>query len=117
MTKLLKFTGYSDDTFGEERIEDYDNCASGEPIVFRVAAGTASMLVWGQYAPNEARGGCGWVVGVSNEEGADGDETPLPPWPMTLIQGDCPYSPTLQIEAPDGVTIMRVFPPIEGPDQ
>ena len=36
---ILRFEGYSDDTFGEiaHTKDDYDNCASGAPIEYLVA--------------------------------------------------------------------------------
>lgn len=63
--KELKFGRYSDDTSGEvtPRGDDYDNCASGRPIRWRVWSPKEDAgVVVGQHCPN----GCdGWLVGVS----------------------------------------------------
>lgn len=96
----LHFSGYSDDTFGCDLI-DYDNSASGRPIVFRVSAGDDSFFVWGQFCPGPA---AGWLVGVAPVE-EDFDGKSLPAWPMQLRASDRPYSPELVIEAPAGVTV------------
>ena len=97
----LRFEGFSDDTFGEyaHTNDDYDNCASGKPIVWLVQAGSEKLLVSGQYAPGSATG---WLIGVAPH---DDDDNPLPQWPMRLERGDRPYSPALVIEAPEGVTL------------
>jgi hypothetical protein len=89
--------GSSDDTFGVYGggiNADYDNCASGEPIAFRITGGGESLVVVGQYAP----GPCGgWLVGVA----PDGeDDTPIPEWPMRFTRSERPYSPALVIEVP-----------------
>ena len=77
--KELRFTGYSDDTFGwEPGGDDYDNCASGDHIVWRVAAGDDSLLVWGQYAPHDLGGG--WLVGISPDDDGLGEGKPIR-WP------------------------------------
>jgi hypothetical protein len=54
--KTLRFEGYSDDTFGEYAVtrDDYDNCASGEPVEFLITAPSlpeAGMVVTGQHCP------------------------------------------------------------------
>lgn len=61
-----EFSGYSDDTFGEYHFfrDDYDNCASGRPIRYRLYSESqrAGLVIWGQYCPD----GCdGWLVGVA----------------------------------------------------
>lgn len=109
MAKTLTFSGYSDDTFGCREL-DHDNCANGKPIVFRVAAnnGEESILVWGQFAPQDTPA-AGWVVGVVNDDGGL-EEKPIPAWPMSLRAGDTPYSPTLVITAPDDATVTLAYP-------
>lgn len=106
--KTLKFGGSSDDTFGEitPRGDDYDNCASGEPIEWLVESKSTGerLIVVGQYAPGAATG---WLVGVAPIDPDDSDEQ-VPTWPMRLCRPDRdgrPYSPTLEIDAPDDVTI------------
>ncbi|MGE5523426.1 MAG: hypothetical protein ACM3SS_06915 [Rhodospirillaceae bacterium] len=99
----LRFEGCSDDTFGEVAHfrDDFDNCASGEPVEYLVTAPDGdSLLVVGQYCPG---GATGWLIGVAHAD--DDDEKPLPAWPMRVDRGDRPYSPALIIEAPEGVTL------------
>lgn len=95
--KTLMFVGYSDDTFGEYGVtmDDCDNCGSLEPIQCLISAGEDKLLVVGQYSKTHLDG-C-WVIGVSMErEGAK-----LPDWSMRFKNGDCPYSPLLEIDVPD----------------
>lgn len=104
MSKTLRFEGYSDDTFGEYALtnDDYENAASGNPIVFLVEAGGESMVVFGQYCPQFCGG---WMIGVSHSGGTDADERHMPDWPMRIEHAERTYSPALIIEAPDDVTI------------
>lgn len=103
----LRFHGNSDDTFGEygRRSIDHDNCASGDPIRFLVKSGKDSLIVSGQYGVGP---GATWTVGVEQVD----DERPLPPWPIRLraCRGcdECGYSPTLEIDAPDGASVTLV---------
>lgn len=112
MAEPLIFQGSSDDTFGcvGGRGDDHDNCANGKPIVWMITDTTGAMLVWGQYSPKEAAIGSGWVIGVGTVANEEGDELPLPAWPMVLAQGDCPYSPTLTIEAPETAVLSLHYP-------
>ena len=100
---VLHFEGYSDDTFGEYNAidDDVDNCASGDPITFRVSACGEAILIQGQYCPGEAGG---WMIGVACDGKANGGEGPMPPWPMSLEQSGRPYSPRLVIEIPAPVS-------------
>ena len=103
---LLRFEGHSDDTFGEYYSfnDDYDNCASGEPIVFKVASPDGeSLLVIGQYCPGKATG---WMIGVARVD--EDDDKPIPNWPMYFELGERPYSPRLVIRAPDGCAMVHV---------
>lgn len=102
----LRFEGHSDDTFGEVAHfkDDYDNCASGDPITYlvKLPAERGGVLVTGQYC----RPGfdvC-WQISVASYDPLH-DDLPLPDWPMRIERGDRHYSPALVIEAPDGVTI------------
>lgn len=100
----LRFEGASDDTFGEtlQFCDDHDNCASGRPIAYRVTAPDGqALVVVGQYAPSPCGG---WLVGVSTWD-PESRDVPLPDWPMHLMRGRVPYSPTLLIDVPDGTTI------------
>mgnify|MGYP000918093901 CR=1 FL=1 len=106
--KTLRFEGYSDDTFGEYAItnEDYDNCANGKPIVFRVRAEGRSLLVIGHYAPEPIPTGAGWIVGVSPDES---DDEVIPSWPMRIAPGvTTRYSPALYIDVPDDFAIEHI---------
>ena len=101
--KTLTFYGCSDDTFGEYTTfkDDFDNCASGRPIEWLVDAPGGAVLVTGQYGETNA---C-WSIKVTPY---GGHELELPDWPMTIRKGsedECSYSPTLEIQAPDEVTI------------
>ena len=99
-TKTYRFEGYSDDTFGEYAVtlDDYDNCASGEPIKFELAHDGAALIIVGQYCPESCGG---WLIGV-----ACFDEDNVPDWPVWLsTKGECPYSPALYIKAPDGAVL------------
>ena len=104
--QVLKFEGASDDTFGYDFPgyggDDWDNCASGKPIEFLVQAPNGdALVVVGQYG----HGACdGWMVGIARPDVED-DDTPIPAWPMHFEQSERPYSPTLVIEAPDGVVV------------
>lgn len=98
--KTLKFEGYSDDTFGCDEA-DYDNCASGQPIVFNVVSGGAGVVVSGQYAPVHCGG---WLVGVSTYDPTH-DDVSLPPWPMRIEPGSSTYTPALIIEVPDDAEV------------
>ena len=75
--KLLRFEGYSDDTFactGPGIDVDLDTCASGAPVYMRVEAGKDSMIVCGQYAPGPV---AGWIIGVGPDDGEIEDK-PVP---------------------------------------
>lgn len=101
--KTFAFEGSSDDTFGEctPRGDDYDNCASGEPIEWLLRAPNGeSLLVVGQFCPGIATG---WLIGVARAD--DNDDTPLPSWPITIVPGSREYTPRLIVDAPDGTTL------------
>lgn len=108
--KVLKCEGSSDDTFGVYGAgsdDDHDNCASGSPICFVVeskSAGEALMVV-GQYAPGQC---AGWLIGIApyDVRGDDGEDVPIPTWPMRFERSKQDYSPRLVIEAPDDVTVI-----------
>jgi hypothetical protein len=99
----LRFEGYSDDTFGEygHTNDDYDNCASGEPIEYLVQhpATGLGVVVTGQYCPGQSTG---WMIGIANYQPDDSDVR-MPVWPMR-------FSPLgglngLVIEAPEGSVV------------
>lgn len=98
--KYLRFYGNSDDTFGEYGVtdDDYDNCASGKPIAYKVSASDGELIVVGQYAPRPTDSGC-WMIGVMLVE-----DKPLPPWIITF-ESQHEYSHALAIEAPDDVKV------------
>lgn len=101
--KTLIFGGRSDDTFGEitPRGDDYDNCASGEPIEYRIDSAEGSLIVFGQYCPGHA---AGWVVGIAPVEG-EGDAQEIPSWPIRIRRGARCYSPEMEIDVPEDATI------------
>ena len=109
--KILWFEGSSDDTFGMTRngddtrsCDDYDNCASGKPIEWRVWSPETDegLIVVGQYAPGNAEG---WLVGVAPAPHVDGEEHDIPAWTIRFEAGSRPYSPRLVIEAPADVQV------------
>lgn len=109
--KTLWFEGSSDDTFGltrcgddTSRCDDYDNCASGKPIEWRVWSPETddSLIVTGQYAPGTSEG---WLIGIAPAPHVDGEEHNIPTWPIRFERGGREYSPRLVIEAPDDVQV------------
>lgn len=107
--KTITFEGSSDDTFGCNDI-DHDDCAAGSLRVFEIEdASGAGLIVTGQYCPAAT---LSWVIGVGQKEGlTSGDEPdPLPAWPMRFRMSGRPYSPALEIDAPDDATVKRIVP-------
>lgn len=101
----LRFEGYSDDTFGEyaHTNDDYDNCASGEPIEYQVfdPVKEIGIVVIGQHCPGSAMG---WMIGVAVcQPPSTDDETCVPDWPMQFEPNG--YENRLVIEAPEGVVV------------
>ena len=107
--KTLRFEGYSDDTFGEYAVtkEDHDNCANGEPIVFKVSSASAAsgLYVTGQYCPGPCTG---WLIRIARAH--ENDDERVPDWPMRFVAGERPYTPALLIDAPDDVTVVLCHP-------
>lgn len=108
---ILRFEGYSDDTFGEVQHfkDDYDNCASGKPIEYLVLGPAIDgqpqlcIIVTGQHCPGNSGS---WLIGVANHD-PDSEDRDFPRWPMRIEAQDYRngFQPSLVIEAPDGVTI------------
>jgi hypothetical protein len=99
----LRFEGYSDDTFGEygHTNDDYDNCASGEPIEYLVQDSVTGIgvVVTGQHCPGNSTG---WMIGLANYD-PQGNDLRFPWWLMKFDpDGDCN---ALVIEAPEGVVV------------
>lgn len=99
--KLLRFECSSDDTFGEYNVtgEDLDNCGSGKPMQCLVKSSEGSLYVTAQYGSLFANG-C-WNLGVMPETEEEG----LPDWLIRVTKGETPYSPVIEIEAPDDVEL------------
>lgn len=100
--KTLRFEGHSDDTFGEyaETNDDYDNCASGKPIRWRVHSESTGggLLVYGQHCPEPAMT---WGVGVAKL-----DEDQVVDWPVRMrFDG---YKTAMEIDVPDDATVTCV---------
>lgn len=94
--KTLKFKGYSDDTFGEYGItqDDYDNCATCEPIQCIVDCGEKGrIMVIGQYSHCDS--GC-WSIGISK---VDENDT-FPNWNYRFENPGNSYSLELLIDLP-----------------
>lgn len=90
----LRFSGYSDDVFGEykEVKEEIDNCASGKPIQCRISSSEGELLVAGQYDQN--KNGC-WSISLSQVE----EDVPIPNWPVRFSSEG--YTAVLEIDVPD----------------
>ena len=82
------FEGYSDDTFGEYAIsmDDYDNCANGTPIRYKLELEDGSgLLIVGIYAdghpadPNSQISGDGWAIAISTL-----DRSKPVDWPISM---------------------------------
>ncbi len=94
----LKFSGNSDDTFGEYGVtsEDVDNCGTSNPIQCIVSDEKNRIMVVGQYSRNSLHNGC-WLVGATKVE----EEDEWPDWPMRIVpDASTPYSACLEIEVP-----------------
>jgi len=98
--KTLQFTGRGDDTFGEYGVtwDDYDNCASETPIKWLIETREGSLIVVGSY--NYTDNGT-WVIGVTmtDEDGV------IPNWATRVKNGNCGYSPMLEIDVPDDFSL------------
>lgn len=103
--KRLRFEGYSDDTFGEYGVTniDHDDCATSTHRAFRVSSGTDAVVVVGVHAPKGTPGA--WMIGIQmdNQDGDFGGA--LPAWPIRFVRADRPYTPALEIDAPDDVVV------------
>ena len=106
----LRFQGYSDDTFGEYELtkDDFDNCASGEPIDYLVTHPdfAGGVIVTGQHGrtAEDEQTSMAWQIGVAPHDPEDAD-TPMPDWPIRIVNGDRGYSPALLIDVPAGVIV------------
>lgn len=108
---ILRFEGYSDDTFGEvAHFKDgYDNCASGKPIEYLVLGPAIDgqpqlgVVVTGQHCPGNSGS---WLIGVANYD-PDAEDRDFPRWPMHIEAQDYRngFQPALVIDAPEGVTL------------
>ncbi|MGX0136317.1 hypothetical protein [Cupriavidus metallidurans] len=103
---MLRFEGYSDDTFGEYLLtgDDYDNAGSGRPIRWLVTHPDheGGIVVVGQYGAKGVPGF--WMIGVAAYD-PENIDIPLPQWPMHYTRGEFAYTPALIIEAPAGVVV------------
>lgn len=95
LMKTLIFSGSSDDTFGHQS-DDYDNCASGEPITFQIKRGEdedfEGLFVIGQYGIKKLPGV--WSIGIAPID----EDCPLPDWEMEWSAQS--YSTVLKIKVP-----------------
>ena len=106
--KMLRFYGFSDDTFGEYGItgEDVDNCVTCKPIQCIIDCGKLGrLMVVGQYAKASMNNGC-WMIGVCKVDEND----PFPDWKISL--GPCAkvdYSTELTIDVPIDDFVLQWF--------
>jgi len=97
--KRFQFMGNSDDTFGEysETKDDYDNCASGEPIQYEVSLSDGSgILVTGIYGGKHGMGNGCWMIGVESL-----DEDKPVDWVINMYPSHLDYHNLLIVVAPD----------------
>jgi len=101
--RIYVFEGHSDDTFGEygQTNDDYDNCASGEPIRYRLATPDgAGIVVTGMHCyPGQV--GAGWMIGVETLY----EDMPVD-WPTTMRPSYEGYRNQLTVEAPDDAELV-----------
>lgn len=93
----FKFEGCSDDTFGEYGVtnDDYDNCASGEPIRFQlITPDGAGIIVTGCYG-EKLGNGC-WMIGAELL-----DEDKPVDWKITMNIAHEGYRNQMIVLAPD----------------
>lgn len=101
--KIYKFEGASDDTFGEYAVtsDDYDNCANGAPIRYRLATPNgAGIIVTGCYAHGVLGNGC-WMIGVEAI-----DEDKQIDWQITHNPSHEGYRGQLLVVAPDDAELV-----------
>lgn len=97
--KEYRFEGYSDDIFGEYGVtnESYDNCASGEPIQFKIETPKGvGVIVTGTYGNPINKGHC-WMIGVE----AINENKPVSDWTFELKPSHKNYCNLLVVKAPD----------------
>ena len=97
MSKFV-FEGQSDDKFGEceQTNDDYDNCATSEPIWYELKTPDgAGIVVTGMYGNDINRGG-GWLIGVEII-----DEYKPVDWTITMNVSHGGYRNQLIVEAPE----------------
>lgn len=101
--KVFKFSGYSDDTFGEstDRGDDYDNCASGDPIWWELKAADGSgIIITGMYGNDIYSRGDGWMIGANVI-----DEYKPVDWSIVMNVSHEGYRNELIVEVPDDVEL------------
>lgn len=97
--KTFRFQGHSDDTFGEyaQTDDDYDNCASGQPIQYELKMPDgAGIIVTGLYC-NPINKGDGWMIGVNTID----EKKPIHDWTLELHPSHEGYRNQLTVVAPD----------------
>lgn len=98
--KVYVFGGYSDDTFGEFSLtdDDYDNSASGEPIVYELKRPDGSgIVVVGQHAPFSD----GWLIGCATLD----ESKPVDDWRIETEPSHEGYRGRMQVTAPDDTAL------------
>lgn len=101
--KTYRFSGYSDDTFGEyaQTNDDYDNCASGSAIQYELKTPDgAGIIVTGLYC-NPINKGDGWMIGVN----AINEYKPVDDWTLELKPSFDGYRNQLIVTAPDNAKL------------
>ena len=103
--RTFQFEGASDDTFGEynQTNEDYDNCASGKPIQFKLSTPDGEgVLVTGIYCLEGVWKNCsGWSIAVATLD----EDKPLNGWTFELKPDHEGYRNQLTVVAPDSAEL------------
>ena len=98
--KTYRFHGYSDDTFGEYGITNFDkdNCNSGKPITFQMMDENTnqSIYVTGHYG---RYGNDTWGIEVT-----PANEYNKPNWTMRILFEN--YTAVLEVDVPDDAEIL-----------
>lgn len=108
----IRFEGRSDDlacwTAANGAGDEHDDCGKGTLRAFRVEdPDGGALLVFLQYAPAPASD-C-WMVGYAPDTEGAGI-----PAGWSLTPGADGYTAQLDLEVPDGTTVTRVLPKVEG---
>ncbi len=96
MSKILRFSGSSDDNFEiEGALRDEISKFDHHGLQFKLSSSEGQLLVVGIYG--ESAPGAVWTVGIAPVE----EDVPIPEWPVKVRLAENGYSTELEIEVPD----------------